>query len=169
MPRGPNDKQRAFILAYLACLNGAQAAIQAGYSRKRAKITAAELLRKPHVRQEIDRLIDASFRMSGAEVIARLERQADATIALFLKPGTLELDPEALHEHGDLVSSFWMSAEGPRIRLHDSQKALELLGKTRALFVERAILSDLEGMDIVESDHAETPSNSRSAASRSPG
>lgn len=164
-------RHKAFTLAYAACLNGKQAAIRAGFAPKRAHITAAELLAKPAIRREVDRLIEKQSRMTGGEIIARLERLAQGSVAMFLKPGTLEIDPELVHEHGDLIQAIWYTAEGPRLRLHDASKALELLGKARALFIERQVLQGMEGMDIIESNNGdhETVAYSRSAASRSAG
>lgn len=152
-------RQRAFIEAYVVCLNGEAAAAKAKYKYG----AASGLLANPAIRSEVDRRIEAQSRMPASEILARLERQAHASIADFLKPGTLEIDPTAVHEHGDLIQRLWITAEGPRIMLHDSQKALELLGKSRALFIERQILNDMEGMDIVND---EAPPHSRPRAAR---
>jgi phage terminase small subunit len=48
-------KQSRFIDEYLVDLNGTQAAIRAGYSKKSAKIIAAENLTKPYIRSEVDK------------------------------------------------------------------------------------------------------------------
>lgn len=159
-------RQAKFIDEYVHCLNGAEAARRAGYKAGGYYSHATKLLSIPEIRAEVDRRITAQSRMPASEILARLERQARASIALFLKPGTFELDPDAVREHGDLVQSVWMTAEGPRLRLHDSQKALELLGKARALFVERQILEQMGDMDIVED---ETPTDSRPRSPRTPG
>lgn len=50
-------KQRQFVNEYLIDLNGAQAAIRAGYSPDTAKDIACENLAKPHLQAEIDRLV----------------------------------------------------------------------------------------------------------------
>jgi phage terminase small subunit len=148
-------RHKAFAVAYAACLNGKQAAIMAGFAPARARTTASELLSKPEIRREVDRLIEKQSRMTAGEIIARLERLATGSIAMFLKPGTLEIDPELVHEYGDLIQSIWYTAEGPRLRLHDASKALELLGKARALFIERQILEQMGGMDIIESSNGD--------------
>lgn len=44
-----NERQRRFIAAYLIEPTGEKAAIAAGYKPSRAKITAAELLRRPDI------------------------------------------------------------------------------------------------------------------------
>lgn len=47
-------KQQRFVDEYLIDLNGAQAAIRAGYSADSAKEIAAENLTKPHIAEAID-------------------------------------------------------------------------------------------------------------------
>lgn len=159
-------RQKKFIDAYVACLNGAEACRQAGYSSSGSYSNASKLLQIPEIKAEIVRRLEAHKPMPACEILARLERQANASIAMFLKPGTLEIDPDAVWQHGDLIQRLWITAEGPRIMLHDSQKALELLGKARALFIERQILEQMEGMDIVED---EATSSTHPLPARSPG
>lgn len=48
-----SDKQRRFVHEYLIDMNGAQAAIRAGYSPKAAKEQAARLLTKANVAQAV--------------------------------------------------------------------------------------------------------------------
>lgn len=50
-----NPKQSAFIDEYLIDLNGTQAAIRAGYSKKTAESQASTLLRNPKVQAEVTR------------------------------------------------------------------------------------------------------------------
>ena len=50
------SKQSKFCLEYLIDLNGTQAAIRSGYSKKTAKEIAYELLTKPHIQDEIAQL-----------------------------------------------------------------------------------------------------------------
>lgn len=48
-------KQQLFVQEYLVDLNGAQAAIRAGYSKKTASVIAAENLSKPYLSQAIQK------------------------------------------------------------------------------------------------------------------
>lgn len=48
-----------FIVEYLKDMNGAQAAIRAGYSKDSAKEIAYQLLQRPHIKKEIERQLDA--------------------------------------------------------------------------------------------------------------
>lgn len=157
--KGLLPRQAKFVEEYVACLNSHEAARRAGYKEGGG---ASFLLNNPQIRAEIDKRLNAQSRMSASEILARLERQSQASISMFLKPGTLEIDPDAVHKHGDLIQRFAQTAEGPRIYLHDSQKALELLGKSRALFIERQILEQMGDMDIVE-DEAPAAPRSRTA------
>ena len=160
-------KQHKFIQAYVACLNGSEAARRAGYSPHSAHVQASELLAKPEIREEVDRLIKLQSRMPKEEIIARLERIATADISIFFLPGGLELDYEAIKQNGDLIQSIWVTKEGPRLRLHDSLGALELLGKKEALFVERTLVSDLEGMEIKDAkSNGKAPRRSSAPAPR---
>ena len=48
-------KQAQFVNEYMVSLNGTQAAIRAGYSRRTARAIASENLRKPEIAAEIER------------------------------------------------------------------------------------------------------------------
>jgi len=52
--RGLTDKQRRFIDSYLAHLNGARAAREAGYSPNCARVTASRMLADANIREEIE-------------------------------------------------------------------------------------------------------------------
>ena len=55
-------KQRAFMIEYLKCLNGSEAARRAGYSRRCAHQQAYENLKKPKIRQASSRGIGTFIR-----------------------------------------------------------------------------------------------------------
>lgn len=52
---GLNPRQERFVLAYLACLNATQAAIEVGYRERSAKVHASRLLSNANVKAEIER------------------------------------------------------------------------------------------------------------------
>lgn len=52
------DKQKIFISEYVVDFNGTRAAIKAGYSKNSARQIATELLSKPYIRVEIDKVIN---------------------------------------------------------------------------------------------------------------
>lgn len=55
---GLNPRQERFVLAYLACLNATQAAIEAGYSQRTAQRIGSENLYKPLIAAEIERQME---------------------------------------------------------------------------------------------------------------
>ena len=52
------DKQAAFCAEYLIDLNASQAAIRAGYSADTARVIASQLMDKPHIQAQIQKLMD---------------------------------------------------------------------------------------------------------------
>jgi phage terminase small subunit len=55
--RDLTDKQRLFVAEYLLDLNGAKAAVRAGYAPRTARFIACENLTKPNIRAAIDRAL----------------------------------------------------------------------------------------------------------------
>lgn len=155
-------KQRLFALYYVKTLNGTRAAKLAGYSHKTAHNQAHKNLYHPQVLKEIERQFKKRSKMTDEEIIARLESQASADIAELFHPGTFEVDPAKVAEMGHLIEALWRTKEGVRVTLHNPQKALELLGKTRALFVERQIMELLGGLEIVDDEEAEDQDTAKS-------
>jgi phage terminase small subunit len=72
-------RQQAFVNAYLVSLNGAAAAVAAGYSAKAANVTAAKLVAKASVRAAIDAAMAKRAERTevrAADVIRELSRVA---------------------------------------------------------------------------------------------
>jgi phage terminase small subunit len=161
MAEGLTAKQRAFVDAYLSCLNATEAARRAGYSEKTAHAIGWENLRKPEIEVEIKAGL-AERSMSAEEVVARLadhaRASADDFISIYESPlhditGKPVLDTEGkpivryfpslniekARERGmlHLVKKVAYTAHGPSVELYDAQAALTLLGKHHGLFVER--------------------------------
>jgi len=72
-------REAVFVDQYLVLgMNGTKAAIAAGYSEKRAVVTASELLKRPHVATEIARRGAAEARKAGLtaeRVVAQMARR----------------------------------------------------------------------------------------------
>lgn len=103
------DKQTLFISEYLISFNATQAAIKAGYSEKTACSMGAENLRKPHIKEHIQKRLNE-----------------------MLEDDTLALKNQIIQKLKDL--SFTDSEDTNN---RDSLKAVELLGKYAGLWVER--------------------------------
>lgn len=146
--RGLTGKQRAFVNAYLgeARFNATEAAAMAGYggSRNTLQSIGAENLAKPIIREEIERQF-ALQEVSAQEVLTLLADQMRATMDDFVSiPDGARgrfafLDLEKAKQRGKLhlIKRMLWTQHGPRIELHDSQRAAELLGRALRLFVDR--------------------------------
>ena len=115
---GLTPKQEAFCQAYMANgMNATQAAIAAGYSKKTAQIIGSENLSKP--------LVDARIMQLCSE-------HAKNT----------KITPEWIMQ--ELADN---AARAKTDRQHGaSSKALELLGKTHAMFTDKITLNTFEGL-----------------------
>lgn len=140
-------KQSRFVAEYLIDLNGAAAAIRAGYSAKSAKNIAAELMRKPAIRAAINAAkIDRNeeTKIDAAWVLKRLAIEAEADFGdLFDDKGDIKpvaqwpkiwrqglvagLEVEALFEgFGDDRQQIGVVK---KLKLSDRVRRLELIGK----------------------------------------
>lgn len=73
-------KQAMFVIEYLKDLNGAAAAVRAGYSEESAKEIASENLTKPNVAEAIQEQMDARSErtlITADSVLAKINRIAD--------------------------------------------------------------------------------------------
>ena len=85
-------KQRAFVEQYLIDLNGAQAAIRAGYSKRTANTIAAILMAKPHIRAAID--------AAAAKRAEELGIQAKEVLRLLWNIATADANEVVQHRRG---------------------------------------------------------------------
>ena len=116
---------RAFIAAYCAdpTCGKAEAARKAGYSAKRARVTASELMRNLEVKGEIER---------------RLERQvSDKVTRIETNSETQKLTPEVVIRDLDEVSEMCKLAGAGAWQAATLVKIAELKGKYLKMWTER--------------------------------
>ena len=152
-----SQKEKVFVEEYIRNWNGAAAAREAGYSARSAREIAYDLLTKPHIISRIKERLE-TMRMETNEIYARLSAQAQADISEFVefadepildKDGNhvgdrqvLHVKPETFGRFGFLIRSISpIPGGGFRIELHNSQTALELLGKTYKLFKDEVVIT----------------------------
>lgn len=116
-------KQELFCKEYLVDLNGAQAAIRAGYSEKTAKQIAAENLTKPYLQEYLSKLIK--------ERSNRVEIDADYVIR-----GIKELTERCIQAVPVLDDKGNETGEW-RFEVSGAFKGYELLGKHLSLFTDK--------------------------------
>jgi phage terminase small subunit len=160
MMRGKtSDKREAraeiFAREYLIDLNGARAAIAAGYSKKGADVAAQRMLGNVRVKALIAKLTEEKFAkldISAERILQELARLAFLDPRrLFTPEGDLRpiaeldedtaraiagLDHEKLFEHFGKGQAKHVGTIS-KVKLADKTRALELLGKYRKLFTEK--------------------------------
>lgn len=140
-------KRRVFVEEYLQCWNSAEAARRAGYSERTARTIGSKLLTIIDIAKEIEKRISEKA-MAADEVLIRLADQARSSIGDYITQ-TGGINIEKVISQGHLVKSYNITTTGRRIELHSSQRALELLGKRHALFIERQEISGPDGKQLV--------------------
>jgi len=132
---GLTDKQQKFCEEYMIDLNATQAAIRAGYSEGSAKQIASENLSKPDVAERIAEL--------RAEQTARTEITTDSILLRLNQVADRCMQSEPVMERN---SSGEMEETGEfKFEHSGANRALELLGKSKGLFVERRELTGFNG------------------------
>lgn len=123
-PPGLTPKQQRFVDEYLIDLNATQAAIRAGYSEKTAKQMGSENLSKPDVAAAIAER--QQVRAEAAElneqwIIERLRQNVERA---------MQAEPVRDREGNETGEYVYAG--------NVANKALELIGKHRGMFVERS-------------------------------
>lgn len=132
-------------------MNATEAARRAGYSERSIRSIASENLTKPDIQEEIDRRLKER-QLSANEVLARLSDMASADMRDFIKffdVGNDRIVPmvdlgKALAEgKTHLIKKVKYNAQGGlEIELHDSQAALEKIGRYHKLFTDKVEIDD---------------------------
>lgn len=123
------DKQKRFCDEYLVDLNGTQAAIRAGYSKKTARSIAAENLSKPNIRQYIDE------RMQEKEKELIADQDEVLKYLTNVLRGKSQSEIVVVENIGDFTSEARLIQKAPDEK--ERLKAAELLGKRYNLFSDK--------------------------------
>jgi phage terminase small subunit len=141
-------RQERFVQEYLIDLNATQAAIRAGYSAKTANAQAGRLLVNVSVHNAIrDAQKERSDRtqITAERVIQELARIAFVNPRKIFKwgpNGVTLLDSDSLTEDeaaavAEVSETTTESGGSIKAKLHDKNKALELLGKHLGIFTDK--------------------------------
>lgn len=153
-------KQELFVTAYLANgFNGVRAAAEAGYTGNinTLSVQASANIRIPKIAKMISQGMDDAC-MSAREVKARLSAMAGANMADFIDDEG-RVDVKALRRKGHIVkrsrvrsttrhdeaTDEQVTEVDHTIELHDSQAALEKMGRLHGLFTERMEVTGKDG------------------------
>lgn len=138
-------KQQRFCDEYLIDLNATQAAIRAGYSEKTAAVIAAENLRKPNIRDYIEKRMsekEEALIAKQDEVMKYLTAVMRRELSEHVVVTTTEERSYYAPDDNGTMRKQTEKKETPQIveipaRLADANKAAELLGKAYTLFTDR--------------------------------
>ncbi|MEQ9126549.1 MAG: terminase small subunit [Alphaproteobacteria bacterium] len=152
-------KQQRFVEEYLVDLNGAQAAIRAGYAPKRASDTARKTLKNREVADAVAAGMAAKRRraeISADRVIFEYARIAFADIAEFVRfgPDGMEilevatLSKEQTAAIAEVTETKTQRGGTVRFKLHDKLAALNALARHLGVNApEKLALTDASGAD----------------------
>lgn len=128
-------KQQEWLYAYLETFNATEAARRAGY--KNPNLDGPRNLSKPALKAAIDAHF-AEHAMSADEVLFRLTQMAKADMGDFVADwGGIDLRKAKEAGKLFLVKKMSVTEKAISVELHDSQSALEKIGKALGLFQQQ--------------------------------
>jgi phage terminase small subunit len=140
-------RQKLFPKKYVECMfNGARAAEACGYSKKTSRQAATRLLADVEIRAAVNREVEAlagKIEATELQIICEMMKLAFSDIGDYVDIGPegirirsmKDLDTSVIQD----VSETYNMRTGNRIirfRMHSKDKALEMLGKVKAMFTE---------------------------------
>ena len=148
-------KQERFISEYLIDLNATQAAIRAGYSETTAEIIGFENLRKPKIKEEIQKAMDDRAKrteITQDKVLKEIASIAFDDISNYLdfypgEDGNVKVD---IKDSRDIdtknVSEISLGKDGQfKFKLYCRDEALVQLGKHLKLFTDKTEITGADG------------------------
>ena len=129
-----SEKQKMFCKEYIVDLNGTQAAIRAGYSKKTARTQAAQHLAKRNIQQYVLSLIEKRSRkveISAEYVlnnIIEVGERCMQRVPVMIRDGKEMVQKQEYNDLTEQWEGVWEFKEGGAL------KAQELLGKHLKLF-----------------------------------
>lgn len=148
MARKLTKKQQLFVDEYLIDLNATQAAIRAGYSTQTAYSIGEENLKKPEIKNSIEKALAERSRRTGISadrIINELARIAFVNPADIINFDEATVKDTATRDDTATISSVKVKTipteDGDiterEVKTYDKIKALELLGKHLGMFSEK--------------------------------
>lgn len=159
------NREEVFAREYVKDLNGARAAIAAGYAKKSARVTASRLLTKANIKAQIaelqqkhlekcditaERVLAEIGRLGFANMLDYIKTQPDGSAFTDLSKLTRD-EAAAIHE---IIADEYTEGRGEdardvkrtKIKLADKRGSLELLGRHLRIFTDKFEVTGLENI-----------------------
>lgn len=139
------EKQKRFCDEYLTDLNATQAAIRAGYSKKTAYSIGEENLRKPELKEYIEKrmaekesqlIADQDEVMRYLTSVMRREKKESVVVTLNTEKTSYVPDENGTMRKQTVKQEIPQIIEIPA-QLRDANKAAELLGKAYGIYTDK--------------------------------
>ena len=154
-------RARRFVEEYLVDHNATQAIVRAGFTGTRPDIAASKLMAVPAVAEHVEKRVQDKLRGAGVRADRVLQELAaiafsDAS-AIFDQNGNIKpaskwdeatraalagIEVERTTRHGDSATEI------AKVKRWDKLRALELIGKHLAMFVDRTELTGKDGVPL---------------------
>lgn len=139
------EKQKRFCDEYLTDLNATQAAVRAGYSKKTAYSIGEENLRKPEIKEYIEKrmaekesrlIADQDEVMRYLTAVMRREKMESVVVTLNTEKTSYVPDENGTMRKQTVKQEIPQIIEIPA-QLRDANKAAELLGKAYGIYTDK--------------------------------
>lgn len=139
------EKQKRFCDEYLTDLNATQAAVRAGYSKKTAYSIGEENLRKPEIKEYIEkRMAEKESRLIANQdevmryltAVMRREKMESVVVTLNTEKTSYVPDKNGTMRKQTVKQEIPQIIEIPA-QLRDANKAAELLGKAYGIYTDK--------------------------------
>lgn len=139
------EKQKRFCDEYLTDLNATQAAIRAGYSKKTAYSIGEENLRKPEIKEYIEKrmaekesqlIANQDEVMRYLTAVMRREKMESVVVTLNTEKTSYVPDKNGTMRKQTVKQEIPQIIEIPA-QLRDANKAAELLGKAYGIYTDK--------------------------------
>lgn len=147
------EKQKRFCDEYLTDLNATQAAVRAGYSKKTAYSIGEENLKKPEIKEYIEKrmaekesqlIADQDEVMRYLTAVMRREKMESVVVTLNTEKTSYVPDENGTMRKQTVKQEIPQIIEIPA-QLRDANKAAELLGKAYGIYTDKVDLTgDME-------------------------
>ena len=153
-----NDKQKRFVQELVKCNNATQAAINAGYSAKTARVQASKLLTNPNILEYKRKLLASLEKETIASIqeileyytrVMRREETESVVVTIKEKVSGMVLNPDTGKRERKTIEKEKAEIVEIPTKVSDANKAAEMLGKNYGIWTDKVSVTD-EQVTIIE-------------------